>query len=143
MTLQQEKEDLVLAVGEDNDENLAAVISDLYVEVESSAGVIESCARHFGWLGWDPQAQGEKANDALERAGEASDEARRGHAAKLCEVLENERQVLEQYRELLAARRELLIKRMMVESRLRRIDGLLSVARPYCVGQNKAQRPEG
>lgn len=58
--LQEEKEDLVLVVNEDNDETLASLISDLYVEVESSAAVIESCAGHFGWLGWDLQAEGEK-----------------------------------------------------------------------------------
>src|ERR687883_678509 len=126
MTLQQEKEDLVLVINEDNDETLASVISDLYVEVESSAAVIESCARHFGWLDWDLQAQGEKANDALEQAGEATDEARRGHVAALCEVLESERQVLEQYLERLTARRQLVIKRMMVEGRLRHIDRMLS-----------------
>jgi hypothetical protein len=131
MTLQQEKEDLVLVINEDNDETLASVISDLYVEVESSAAVIESCARHFGWLDWDLQAQGEKANDALEQAGEATDEARRGHVAALCEVLESERQVLEQYLERLTARRQLVIKRMMVEGRLRHIDRMLSAARQY------------
>ena len=131
MTLQQEKEDLILVINEDNDETLASVISDLYVEVESSAAVIESCARHFGWLGWDLQAQAEKANDALEQAGEATDEARRGHVAALCEVLESERQVLEQYLERLTARRQLVIKKMMVEGRLRHIDRMLSAARQY------------
>ena len=32
--LQREKEDLVLVANEENDETLASVISDLYVEVE-------------------------------------------------------------------------------------------------------------
>jgi hypothetical protein len=131
MTLHQEKEDLVLVVNEDNDETLASVISDLYVEVESSAAVIESCARHFGWLDWDLQAQGEKANDALEQAGEASDEERHGYVATLCEVLESERQVLEQYMELLTTRRQLVIKKIMVEGRLHHIDHMLSTARQY------------
>jgi hypothetical protein len=128
---QQEKEDLVLVVNEDNDEALASLISDLYVEVESSAAVIESCARHFGWLGWDLQAQGQKANNALEQAGEASDEARRGHVSALCEILESQRQVLEQYMERLTERKQLLIKKIMAEGRLRRIDRMLSTARQY------------
>jgi hypothetical protein len=126
-----QEEDLVLVVNEDNDETLASLISDLYLEVQSSAAVIESCAGHFGWLGWDLQAEGEKANNALEQAGEASDEARRGHVSALCEVLESERQVLEQYTERLTERRPLIIKKIMTEGSLRRIDRLLSTARKY------------
>jgi hypothetical protein len=129
--LQREKEDLVLVANEENDETLASVISDLYVEVESSAAVIGSCAKHFGWLGWDLQAQGEKANTALERAVEASDEARLAHVSALCEVLESERQVLEQYRERLTERRQLAIQKIMVEGSIRRIDRRLSTARQY------------
>jgi hypothetical protein len=134
--IQREKEDLVLVVSEENDGNLASIIGDLYVEVESSAAVIESCAKHFGWLGWDLQAQGEKANTALERAGEASDEARLAHVSALCEVLESERQVLEQYSERLTERRQLTIQKIMVEGSIRRIDRMLSTARQY---QEEAQ----
>jgi hypothetical protein len=129
--LQQEKEDLVLVVNEENDETLASVISDLYIEVESSAQVVESCARRFGWLGWDLQAQGERANNALEQAEEATDEARRGHVSALCEILESERQVLEQYRERLMERKQLMIQKIMVEGKLRQIDRILSIARSY------------
>ena len=127
-----EKEDLLLVSNEDNDENLALVIYDLYGEIErTAAGVIESCANHFGWLGWDVRAEAEKADATLQRAANASDEARRGHVAALCEVLEGERTTLERYRELLPTRPLLVMLRLMVDSALTRIAWLLERARPY------------
>lgn len=127
-----EKEDLLLIINEDNDENLVLIIHDLYEEIERTAArVMESCAKHFGGLGWDLRAEAEKADATLQQAAKASDEARRGHVAVLCEVLEGERSILAQYRELLLARPPLVMKRLMVESALTRIAWLLERARPY------------
>jgi hypothetical protein len=112
-------------------ENLAVLIVSLYNEAKSSAGVIESCARHFGWLGWDLRTQGEKANTAFEQAVEVENGARCGHVVALCEVLESESPVLEQYREILLARPPLVMKRIMVEGALNRIARLLEDARRY------------
>lgn len=126
------KEDLLLVINEDNDENLALIIYDLYEEIERTAtGVMESCAGRFGWLRWDLRAEAEKADATLQQAARASDEARRGHIAALCEVLEGERSVLEQYRELLLARPLLVMLRLMVQSALTRIAWLLERARPH------------
>lgn len=127
-----EKEDLLLVINEDSDENLALIIHDLYGEIERTAtGVIERCANHFGRLEWDVRAEAEKADATLQRAATADDEARRGHVAALCEVLEGERATLERYRELLPTRPLLVMLRLMVNSALVRIAWLLERARPY------------
>jgi hypothetical protein len=131
MSSTQEKEPLVLLVNEDNDENLALIINDLYEEAERSAMTIESCSRYFGWLGWDCQEQKEKADTTLQRAAEAGDEARRGHVAALCEVLESERPILEQYRQLLLTRPPLVMQRLKAQGALTRIARMLERARPY------------
>lgn len=127
-----EKENLLLIINEDGDENLALIIYDLYGEIERTAtGVIESCANHFGRLGWNVRAEAERADATLQQAATASDEARRRHVAALCEVLEGERSILEQYRELLPTRPLLVMLRLMVNSALTRIAWLLERARPY------------
>jgi hypothetical protein len=127
-----EKQDLYLVINEGSDENLALIIHDLYEEIERTAGgVMGRCAKHFGWLGWDLRAEAEKADATLRQAATASDEARRGHIAALCEVLDGERLVLEQYRKLLLTRKPLVMLRLMVESALTRTAWLLERACPY------------
>jgi hypothetical protein len=127
-----EKEDLLLVINEDSDENLALIIYDLYGEIErTAAGVMESCAKHFGWLGWDARAEAEKADATLRQAATAGDEARRGHLTALCGVLESERSILEQYKELLLTRKLLVMLRLMVENALTRTAWLLERARLY------------
>jgi hypothetical protein len=126
-----DNEVLVLVTDEHSDENLAMIISDLYETIRSTAGVIETCAGRFGWLGWDPPAEGEKANATLQRAAVAGDEERRKHVAELCEVLEGECSILQQYVELLRPRPTLVMTEKIVESTLTRTGLLLERARPY------------
>jgi len=103
-----------------------SLIIDSYQESASTSAIIESCARHFGWLGWDLEKQGERANIAFEGSVDADEARLSASLALLAEILEGQRAVLLEYQQLLAVHRELIMKNLMVDGGLRRIDKLLA-----------------
>lgn len=117
---------------EELSKNLVLLIAIMYEQAKSTSAVIEICASHFGWLGWNAHEQGEKSNQAVEQSEEADDDTRRRQVTSLCEVLEAARPVLQQYKDKLTAEgSDLVIKKTLVDGALYGIGKILEEAQPY------------
>src|SRR6266542_742995 len=116
---------------EESEDELVTLITQLYEQARSSDIVIESCSRSLSGIIWELQEAGERADAALEAAADADEQTRRVQTGILCEVLESERVVLQECHNKLESRKQLFMKRLMVESALRRTEVLLTQAEQY------------